>query len=519
MSAFDFIQQSSFGSGFVYKNTTAAYAYNATSFTATTGSGTTVMEISEVTQGTVIVGMTITGGTLSGTSTIVSFDTFDGTSGTVNLSSVETWTDPTPVSGQGFIEITDAQYPPETVRGIVYLNGTYYVMTPAGSIYGSDIENPFSWSALNVIQTLAEPDPGVCLSKQGNLIVAFGTFSTEFFYDAANPVGSPLLPYSNTALQMGCASAGSVTNVDNNICFMSVARQKGRSISLLVGTVPQKISTTYIDRILDADDLALVNGFYIKVSGHAFYILELGTSAVTLVYDFTTGFWHTWTVLRVNGSEETVAEVVSDENNILTLEVPTGTFEEGTPLYIKAINGTFTYTGAPLLKYNESTDVQEITIPYNPDIQEPALSGDYLINPYVESQFRISGYSNSSNLDLVQDSTTGTISALTVDTFQDNGNPIPFKIRTPGFDGGDNKFKLFSRLEIIGDKVDANLFLSYSNDDYQTWSEYRPINLNNNRSQLNRLGRARRRAFEMVSYEDAPIRLRELEMYIEKGYS
>ncbi len=517
--SFDFIQQSSFGSGFVYKSTNTAYAYSVATFTATTGTGTTSMNISEVTAGAVVIGMTLTGGTLSGEATIVSFDTFDGVSGTVNLSETQTFANPTTVSGRGFIEITDVDYPEETVRGIVYLNGTYYVMTPAGSIHGSAIENPFNWSALNVIQSLAEPDPGVCLSKQGNLIVSFGTYSTEFFYDAANPVGSPLLPYSNTALQIGCASAESVTNVENNICFMSVARQKGRSISLLVGTVPQKISSTYIDRILDADDLSDVSAFYIKLSGHSFYILNLGASDITLVYDFTTALWHNWTVLNLDTSTLVEPTFIEATDSTVTFEVTEAFFTADTPLYAVSTDSDYVYSGVPLsVTFDEDLGIYTIVLPL---LEGQVLSPTdaYTITGFIENAFKISGYTNSANLDLVQDSTTGTVFALSVDTYQDNGAPIRFRIRTPSFDGGDNKFKLLSRLEIIGDKVEGNLFFRYSNDDYQTWSEFRPINLNNGRSQLNRLGRGRRRAFEMVSYEDTPVRLRELELYIEKGYS
>lgn len=69
-----------------------------THFTATTGSGTTVMNISVVTTGIVQVGQVLTGGTLTGTATIVSFGTFNGVSGTVNLSISQVWVNSTSVT-------------------------------------------------------------------------------------------------------------------------------------------------------------------------------------------------------------------------------------------------------------------------------------------------------------------------------------------------------------------------------------------------------------------------------------
>src|SRR5665647_332336 len=142
MNVFEFIQESPIsGVGFVYKSATEAFYYSGgvvtpilttpSSFVATTGSGTASLNISSVTTGNVYVGMTLTG--LSGAATITSFGTFNGVSGTVTISpATRTWSNPTTVTGTA----AAANYPAITVRGIVYLDGTYYVMTPQGSIYG-----------------------------------------------------------------------------------------------------------------------------------------------------------------------------------------------------------------------------------------------------------------------------------------------------------------------------------------------------------------------------------------------
>ena len=181
-------------------------------------------------------------------------------------------------------------------------------MTPNAEIFGSDLENVLQWSALNVIKCNSEPDGGVCLARQLNLVVAFNKYSTEFFYDAANPVGSPLSPYTSSFLEIGCAVAESVTQMDNNLIFMSQGRQKGRSIQVLQGTVPSKISTVFVDKILEGDDLVNVRA-YIKLSGHGFYILQLPTSNITLVYDFDTQLWGKWTRITAFTDENTFTEV------------------------------------------------------------------------------------------------------------------------------------------------------------------------------------------------------------------
>jgi len=509
MAVFDFIENSTFGSGFIYKDSTKAYVYAKAIFTATTGTGTTTMNISAVTEGTVVAGMTITGGTLSGTETIASFGTFDGTSGTVTLSNADTWANPTTVTGTGFIEITDADYPNETVRGVVYLDGTYYVMTPQGTIHGSEINDPFTWSALNVISVQSEPDLGVALARQLNLIVAFGEYSTEFFYDAANPTGSPLLPYTSAFLEMGCASGDSLAQAENTIYFIGKAKQKGRSVYQLVGTQPQPISTPYIDRILMADDLVNIKAYFIKITGHGFYVLTLPTSQLTLVYDVSTGMWNKWTQMVAGPTITSIAATWS--NGLVTVVKASHGLEDGQYVAVASSNPSgYNYSGAVNV-----VDSSTFTYPIASD--PGTYVGSAVITSYVETFFNMASYTHVGNLDLVQDSTTGTIYTMSTDTYQDNSIPIKLQIRTSKFDNGNNKEKYFAKVELIGDKVDGTAHVRYTNDDYQTWSKYRPVSLSDQRSQLYRLGRGRRRAYDIINYDNLPIRLEALEITATEG--
>jgi hypothetical protein len=102
-------------------------------------------------------------------------------------------------------------------------------------------------------------------------------------------------------------------------------------------------------------------------------------------------------------------------------------------------------------------------------------------------------------------------------TYEDNGAPIDVLIRTFKFDAGDNKKKFTSRLEIIGDKVDSTAYVRYTNDDYQTYSQYRPVDLDSQRSQLTRLGQTRRRAYEVRHHDNVPLRLESLELTLTEG--
>jgi hypothetical protein len=511
MATFEFIQESPVsGVGFVYKSATEAFYYDGTtvtpirtapaSFDATTGSGTATLNISSVTLGNVFVGMTLTG--LSGAATITALGTFNGTSGTVTISpATRTWSNPTTVTASG----TVANYPAITVRGIVYLDGTYYVMTPQGSIYGSAIDDPLTWTALNVIQSQGEPDGGIALARQLNLIVSFGAYSTEFFYDANNPPpGSPLLPYSSAMLEVGCAVAESVTLADNSIFFLGVSRQKGRGLYSLTGTTPQYLSNPFIDRIFNKDDLVAVSSFCVRIGGHLFYIIYLGTSQVTLVYDVTSTEWATWTATTV--SSTIVPSSLSWSNGVARATRTGHGFADGD--YVTSYgNNPSGYDGSYVVNV---PDLNHFTFPVASNPGSFVSAGRY--SNYVEGPFAIASYTSGNNLDIIQDSTTGWIYLLDAGTYTDNGKPIEVLARTFKFDAGDNKKKFISKLEIIGDKVASTAYVRYTNDDYQTWSQYRPVDLNAQRSLLNRLGQASRKAFEVRHHDNVPLRLEALEL-------
>jgi hypothetical protein len=335
-------------------------------------------------------------------------------------------------NGTSMVKITSPNYPAETVRGVVYLNGTYYVMTPSASIYGSNLNDPSGWSALNKIDALSEPDGAVCLARQNNLLVAFGQYSTEFFYDAANPTGSPLLPYTNAFLTVGCACANSVTNADDKIIFMSQTKQKGRAIQIMQGTNITKISTPHVERLLDSVGHGSTRGFFIRLYGHAFYLLVCPALKATLVCDIDKGSWAIWTSLFPLGGfgRRNVASV----NGTATFVVASSTdpvYKSGVGDAIQINNKTYVIV---------SKDSTSITIKTN-DVFVPNTI--YQVNEFYETYYNVSSYAKAGELDLVLDSTTGFICAVTDNVFLDRDIPIKYQIRTPKLDGENNMTKFF----------------------------------------------------------------------------
>jgi hypothetical protein len=416
--------------------------------------------------------------------------------------------------GTTLTQITDVDYPPLTVPGVAYLDGSIYVMSPQGIVFGSDLNDPLSWNALNFISANSEADSAVVLARQLNYIVAFKQTSTEFFFDAANSIGSPLGKVLNALLEIGCAHAQSLAFADNTIYFAANSRQKGRSIMKLEGYTPKVISTPYIDRILNSDDLAGVYAFVVKSNGHFFYVLTLTTSKLTLVYDETTSKWHTWSRMTANSALVATSAVVQTDGSILvTMPLPHGQ-NDGDVVLISgaspaAVNGQFN------LRFGSQSG---LTFNYFPDTPVVgAITGTISVTFYTETFFPGVYYSYGNGKDLLLDIANGYVYNFDPKNYQDSGQPIDVLIQTAILDFGSMVSKRFNRLELVGDKETTNVYTRFTDDDYQTWSLYRGIPLAQKRAKISSLGSARRRAFQFRNTGNTALRLLAAEMDVEQG--
>ena len=190
----------------------------------------------------------------------------------------------------------------QIVPGTAYFDTYVVIMTEDGKIWNSEPNDPTKWDALNYITAEAEPDKGVALAKHFNYLVAFGQWSTEFFYDAGSAVGSPFLPNPTFRIEFGCANGNSVVEMQQTVVWVAVGRNTGRTVLMLEGTKPVQISDVSIERILNQSNLTNVRSYSLKISGHYFYVLNLLDDNLTLVCDVKTKQWSIWTSY-VNGQE------------------------------------------------------------------------------------------------------------------------------------------------------------------------------------------------------------------------
>lgn len=102
-------------------------------------------------------------------------------------------------------------------------------------------------------------------------------------------------------------------------------------------------------------------------------------------------------------------------------------------------------------------------------------------------------------------------------TWLDGGSAMSVDIYTNKIDGGNNRFKFINRMTLIGDRSNATIDVKWSDDDYQTWSAAKTLNLALSRPSIRPHGRFRRRAYWYHYTANAFLRLEAMEFEGQSG--
>ena len=209
------------------------------------------------------------------------------------------------LTGATVNKVTDTNYPQFTVPGVQVLNNIAYVMSQNKTIFGSATSDATTWPGLQYEQADYEDDPGVCLAKYSNYLVAFGSYTMQFFYDAGNPApGLSLSVFEGANQRIGCVNAGTVQNMNNTLYFVGQDRQGDTGVYVLNGFTPQRVSVPWVDTVLQqymftgsGPVAGRIDSLVTEAFGHKFYILPLyGSGGYALVLDITTNQWSPWKV-------------------------------------------------------------------------------------------------------------------------------------------------------------------------------------------------------------------------------
>lgn len=103
--------------------------------------------------------------------------------------------------------------------------------------------------------------------------------------------------------------------------------------------------------------------------------------------------------------------------------------------------------------------------------------------------------------------------------FTDDGQTYPFVIQTSRWDLDNQKRKFLRKLRLVGDIEEGStpISVSWSDDDYNTFSTARTVDMEDSDAVLNACGSFRRRAFSISNTSDGPLRLHGIELDVVQG--
>lgn len=104
-------------------------------------------------------------------------------------------------------EITDADFAATKPQGkMEHLDGYAFYLNSDNKIYNSDLNSLANWTATSFITKQIKQDRPMGMAKLGRMVLAFGAETVEAFYNAGNATGSPLARIPQLAANVGLAS-------------------------------------------------------------------------------------------------------------------------------------------------------------------------------------------------------------------------------------------------------------------------------------------------------------------------
>ncbi|MCI0529236.1 MAG: hypothetical protein L0Y56_17505, partial [Nitrospira sp.] len=423
---------------------------------------------------------------------------------------------------QSLTAITSPNYPYRVVGPAAWLNGRFYVMTPEGRIYASGINDPFTWSALDFINAIMHPDRGVGVFRKHTYLMAMGQNSTEWFYDSGAAIGNPLRRVDSAAHDFGCFDAASAITINDTTIFAGatgLTRELG--VYVLDGYVPVKVSSPFVDRILEAGDFDCLWAYPLFHNGHRFYVLNACCNNFSLVYDMDTKLWFVWTSNFVRSQTGITLTAATTASGLVEVTVSTSSSHSdsvvGTPVTIAGAtqteyNGNFVINRI-LTTTNYTYMLDTSTVPTTPAtgtitarIYDIDQESEWTTSCAAAGKNYLTQFPKTNTYLLERDNANVYVLDAAAERDQEGFSPtdfsfIDFRVRTARTDQGNNLLKFVPRVELVGDVTHSSssqkVLVRYTDDDYKTWSPYRTVSMNLERSRLHRQGSMRRRAYEV----------------------
>ena len=187
----------------------------------------------------------------------------------------------------------DADLPSPHLPYPVFMDGyLFLVKSGTSDIYNSDLNDPLAWTAGNLISAEMQPDLLVRIAKVNNYLIAFGSESIEYFYDAANATGSPL-NRNDSPIKIN-TYIGGLSQYGNDLYYIGKASGGQPSVFMLKDFKVDELGSPSVMRYLNfvTEAVSTWKTGIVAIQGHTVLLISAGDR--TFVYDTENKLWCRW---------------------------------------------------------------------------------------------------------------------------------------------------------------------------------------------------------------------------------
>ncbi len=270
--------------------TTALAISTAVTFTGDTHTNTTIDNIGST--AALLVGQTITGTGIPANTRIASI-----TSATaITITNAATATNAGVTFTRSILaKIIDADFPGNNgytlAGGFVSIDGFNTIMTTDGKLWASDLNSASGWTANSFDSDNDYPDIGVGNVRWKDKVLAFGSESIQFWYNAGiSPFPLASVGGSST-IKLGACNSFAITTLSDYIFWCGGTDKGGLTIYQYDGSVT-RISTPEQDFQLVLAGTTNISLTALRVYGKSMVLVS--TASTTYVYVLEDKKWHEW---------------------------------------------------------------------------------------------------------------------------------------------------------------------------------------------------------------------------------
>lgn len=202
------------------------------------------------------------------------------------------------VATNALTKITDIDFP--GAEGGIYQDG-YWLIIREGTLYYSQLQDPFSWSGTDVLQASHKPSNIKAIGSLQEEIYLIGEQTIEVFY---NDGTTPFVRRTFSTLAYGIASADTLAHVDNSLIFLSRSFDGTIRVVQVLSSQMYILSTDAISWELSKAS-SLDGSFAIAYAerGHTIYAVTVPNLNKTYVIDLASKQWHVRQSYYVDNSD------------------------------------------------------------------------------------------------------------------------------------------------------------------------------------------------------------------------